>query len=145
MNRSLTRLEIILLIAATITPATLVAGYFLVTWASEGNIVAVVILTVAAVLLIGLISNLNTILTIMANQRQDFAMLEQQRAAQRDAIETARLVSQVSKAAADAARAHVITNKLERVQLVKQLPAPEPIESTFLDAGTDVIEGLYEG
>lgn len=140
MNTPPTRLEYILLITVILCPSFLVAGWYLIDSAADGNKIALVILVVIAVLLINLFSNLSTLIAIIANQKQDNQVLMNARRTQEDALLAAKTLTQMQRAEAER---YKYLPKITSI-LPPQSPAlPEP-ETIYLESGSEVIDGLVE-
>ena len=140
--KSPSRLEYIFMIVIIVCPSLVVSGYWLISEASEGNMIAMAILITCGVLLVGLFANFSTLLAIVANQKQDNQVLENARqtqadtiavsqAAQRDALTAAQTLLQLQKA------------ESERKRNQPQITVVEP-EPLYLDSGSEFIEGLVD-
>lgn len=140
--KSPTRLEYIFMIAIVVCPSVLIMGWFLISEASEGNMIAIAILITCGVLLVGLFANLSTLIAIFANQKQDNQVIENARqtqadtiaisqAAQRDALTAAQTLLQLQKA------------ETEHQRNQPQITVIEP-EPRYLESGNDIIEGMVD-
>ncbi len=129
------KLEYILMVAIIVCPSFLIAGWYLINQANQGNMIALAILIVIAVLLIGLFSNLSTLIAIFANQRQDNQVLNNSRQAQENALLAAKMLTQMQRAETERQR-----QATSRAPQIVSVEAPQ----LYLESGTEFIEGLVD-